>query len=440
MKDKKEKGRGKFNSVFLEETEVSAPSASLANRLLVGTRRTFTSLQYENFLYLWVGGWFSNVGTWIQSVALNWLVWEISRSSVSLGIVQFANTIPVFLLAFYAGVIADRISRKKLIYWSNLFSMLFAFMLGFLVGTNLISMYSIIVLSLFSGVAFAFAFPSWQSIISELIPKKDLMNAIALNSVQFHAARLLGPSIAGFIVAHMGMNWAFYLNAMSFLSVLIALSMVSYTPDYENRSAGNSFSEIVEGFKYAWEKKQVFKYLMAVGAISVFGLAFYIVLVPIFAGKILNVGVKGYGFLLGANGFGALVGSLTVAWLSGKKAPQQIVRVSIPAFGLSLLYFAFSRNYYLSLTLMFVAGFFFLMTNSTLNTGVQAAVDNRFRGRIMSIFFWMFMGTSPFGSLMAGYLGKIFGIKGATAFGAAIIVLLGIAINFQLMKGRIKKK
>lgn len=439
MKDKKEKGPQKFNSVFLEEAEVSAPSASLVSRLIITTERTFASLKYESFLYLWVGGWFSNVGTWIQSVALNWLVWEISKSSVSLGIVQFANTIPVFLLAFYAGVIADRISRKKLIYWSNFFSMLFAFMLGFLVGADRISIYSIIVLSLFAGIAFAFAFPSWQAIISELIPKKDLMNAIALNSVQFHAARLLGPSIAGFIVAHLGMKWAFYVNAISFLSVLIALSMVSYTPDYESRPTGNSFSEIIDGFKYAWKKRQVFNYLIAVGAISIFGMAFYTVLVPVFAGEILDVGVKGYGFLLGANGFGALVGSLTVAWLSGRRSPRQIVGVSIPAFGFSTLGFAFSGNYFLSLALIFVAGFFFLMTNSTLNTGVQAAVDNRFRGRIMSIFFWMFMGTSPFGSLMAGYLGKIFGIRGATAFGAAVIVLLGIIVNFQLVSGKIKK-
>lgn len=434
--NKKESNYRKFNNVFLEEAEVSAPSASLINRFVVTTKRTFTSLKYESFLYLWIGGWFSNVGTWIQSVALNWLVWEISKSSVSLGIVQFANTIPVFLLAFYAGVVADRISRKKLIFWSNFFSMLFAFALGYLVGIDRISIFSIIVLSLLAGTAFAFAFPSWQSIISELIPKKDLMNAIALNSVQFHAARLLGPSIAGYIVAHLGMKWAFYINAVSFLSVLVALSMVSYTPDYGSRKTGNSISELLEGFGYAWRKKRVFNYLMAVGAISVFGMAFYTVLVPVFAGKILNVGVKGYGFLLGANGFGALLGSLTVAWLSGRKSPRQIVRVSLPAFGLSTLAFSLSGNYILSLAFIFIAGFFFLMTNSTLNTGVQAAVDNRFRGRIMSIFFWMFMGTSPFGSLMAGYLGKIFGIRGATAFGAAVILLLGIIINLQLMRGR----
>lgn len=435
MGKKQRKNKLKINNnVFLEEAEVGAPSASLINRLVITTKRTFISLNYKSFLYLWMGGWFSNVGTWIQSVALNWLVWELSKSSVILGVVQFANTIPVFLLAFYAGVVADKLSRKKLIYWSNFFSMIFAFILGYLVGIEKISIPSIVVLSLLAGIAFAFAFPSWQSIISELVPKKDLMNAVALNSAQFHAARLLGPSIAGFIVAHLGMKWAFYINALSYLSVLFTLSMVSYTPDYESRPRGNSFSEIIEGFKYAWKKRQVFNYLMAVGAISVFGMAFYSVLVPVFAGKILNVGVKGYGFLLGANGFGALSGALTVAWLSGRIAPRQIIRVSIPAFGFATLAFALSTKYFLSLLFIFIAGFFFLMTNSTLNTGVQAVVENRYRGRIMSIFFWMFMGTSPFGSLIAGYLGKFFGIRGATAFGATIIVLLGIVINLHLMR------
>lgn len=418
------------------EAEVSAPSVTLASRTALATRDTFKSLKYPNFLHLWIGGWFSNTGTWVQAIALNWLVYEISKSPSTLGLVQFASSIPVFFLSFYAGALTDKINRRNIIVWSNFIAMALAFMLGFFVSYGLITIAIIILLSFLSGISFSFAFPSWQSMISDVVPKKDLMNAIALNATQFHAARLLGPAIAGYIIASIGLDWAFYLNGMSFFAVIAALLYIEYRPKFETKSNSSSFRAIGEGFTYAWHNRQILNYLLAVGIVSIFGLAFFSTLMPIFAGEILKVGVKGYSWLMSVNGIGALFSSLVVAWLSGRAELLSVLRTVIPALGLAILVFSFSQNFYLSMFAIFLTGFFFLMTVSMLNTAIQSVVDNTFRGRVMSIFVWMFMGLSPFGALGAGILGKHIGESVTVAIGAGVILVLGLYINVRLVLKR----
>jgi MFS family permease len=425
------------NNVIQREAEVEAPSASLLVRLWGATRTTFHSLTYRSFRYLWIGGWFSNVGTWLQNIALGWLVYKLTESSATLGIVHFASSIPVFFLSFYAGALTDRLNRRSMLVWSNGIAMVLAFILGLLVGLKLVTVASIVAISFLSGVAFAFAFPSWQSMISELVPRKDLMNAIALNASQFHAARLIGPAIAGIIIARLGIDWAFYLNAFSFLAVILALYLIDYTPaprgdGAAHRGRGTSLASIREGFAYAWKRRQVMNYLLAVGIVSVFGLSFFSTLMPIFADRILRSDIGGYSGLMSINGMGALASSLVMAWLSGRARPVSILRISIVGLGVSLVVFALSHIFWLSAVCMFLTGFFFLLTNSTLNTAIQVSVENEYRGRIMSIFVWMFMGLSPFGSLAAGFLGKAIGVQGTTALAAGVILALGIVINARL--------
>lgn len=423
---------------FREEAEVEAPTPKVIKKLLATVKETFYALGYRDFRLLWGGGWFSNVGTWIERVALGWLVYKVTGSSVSLGLVQFSTTIPVFFLSFYAGVVSDRISRKRILFWSNFFPMVLAFILGVLVSTNTVALWSIIVISFFSGTAFSFAFPSWQAIISDVVKKKDLMNAIALNSAQFHAARLVGPAIAGYLVAGMGLDWAFYINSATFLAVLFALHYMKYNPPLNTDSDRKWIKDVLGGFSHVRSNRAIRNYLIAVGLVALFGLSFYIVLLPIFAGDILRVGSAGYGLLMGFNGFGALIGALAVAWVSGRARPRTVLSFTIPGIGISLFLFGYSTNYYFSLGAMFVTGFFFLATNSTLNTAIQKEVDNFYRGRIMSIFIWMFLGLSPFGSLLSGFLGDAIGPRQTVMLGAFILLILGLTILLSSKVGKRK--
>lgn len=421
------------NRVFYREAEVEAPSTGIVSRLLSSARAVFTSLKYRDYLSLWIGGWFSNVGTWIQNIALGWLVYDLTRSSLALGVVNFSASIPVFFLSFYAGVVADRVSRKAIVFWSNFFPMLFAFLLGAMVSTGTINIYWIVVLSLLSGIAFTFAFPAWQAIISQVVPAGDLMNAIALNSAQFHASRMVGPAVAGYLVASYGTDWAFYINGVTFLAVLVAVLLISPIPPAQSgRERRSWFKEALEGFAYVRANRTVLYYLLTVALVGVFGISFYSVLMPIFAEEIHGRGATGLGILMSASGMGSLVGALMVAWLSGRVAPQKLLRLTVPAVGVSLCAFSLTGNYYLALFFIFQAGFFFLATNSTLNTAIQLIIDNRYRGRVMSLFVWMFLGLGPFGSLLSGFLGSVLSAPAAVFAGGSIIIIFGTLLAYRI--------
>lgn len=424
----------KCNGIFLAEAEVAAPEPNIVAKTSKAIKSTFYSLKYESFRLLWLGGWFSNVGSWIQNVAIGWLVYELTKSSVSLGIVNFSSTIPVFFLSFYAGAVTDRFSKKSIIYWGNFFPMVFAFMLGFLVATNNVTIESIVFLSFASGVAMAFTFPAWQSFISEVVPRKDLMNAIALNSVQFHASRLIGPALAGILVSELGLDWAFFINGLSFLAVIGALLAIK-APSFERKKSLGWVKEVLDGFAYLREKKQIILYLLIVSLIGVFGISYLGTLMPIFAGSVLKVKAKGFGSLMASNGLGSLIGALFVAWIAGRLKPVEILKFSIPLSGISLIFLGFSSSFIISLLLLFFAGAFFLASNSTLNTAIQNSVEQHFRGRVMSIFVWMFMGLSPFGALLAGFLGKVIGIQFTIILGGATILIFGLWFLILSEKG-----
>lgn len=388
-------------------------------------KQTFASLRYRNFRFFFAGALLSNIGTWLQTIALSWLVFEMTRSSFYLGLINFSGSLPVFFLSFIAGIYADKLNKRKLLIITQIIAMILAFALGFLVATEKETIPALILIAFLTGITSAFSFPAWQAFISEIVPKKDLLNAIALNSAQFHTARLLGPSLAGWLIASLGMAACFYLNGASFLAVIFALLLIthSFQKKAEESSSWNDFKD---GLIYAWNNRLVLYLLLGVGILSVFGLSFLSVLMPIFAGQILKGTSTTYGTLMGFNGAGALIGSIAVAYIAYSIKKSELIKYGILFYSLSLIGFAFSKSYSLSAFFMVTAGVAFLAVNSSLNTAIQSIAPSQLRGRIMSFFVWMFMGLTPIGSIIAGSLAHYLGASLAMCLGALAPLLLAI--------------
>ncbi len=410
-----------FKIPVIEADIVSQPPVEKTTPI----KQTFASLRYRSFRFFFVGALFSNIGTWLQTVALSWLVFEMTRSSFYLGVINFSGSLPVFFLSFVAGIYADKLNKRKLLIITQIIAMILAFALGSLVSTEKQTLTALILLAFLTGITSAFSFPAWQAFISEIVPKKDLLNAIALNSAQFHTARLLGPFLAGWIIASLGIAACFYLNGVSFLAVILALMFVTHTFQ-RKEEVTSSWSEFKEGVVYAWNNRLVLNLLLGVGILSVFGLSFLTVLMPIFAGQILKGTSTTYGTLMGFNGAGALIGSLAVAYIAYSVKKPDLVKYGILFYSLSLIGFAFSKSYFLSAFFMVIAGFAFLTVNSTLNTAIQSIVPSQIRGRIMSFFVWMFMGLTPIGSIIAGSLAHYLGAPYAIFLGALVPFLLAV--------------
>ncbi len=415
--------------------EVLAESEPSARRLGFGVGRTFASLAHRDFLLFWTGAWLSNIGTWLQIIALGWLVVEMTNSSIHLGLLSFASSIPVFFLSFAAGIWADRTDKKMLILWMQVALMVLAALLGVLVTLRIQTIWSIIVLAFLSGVASTFSFPAWQAYISEIVPRENLLNAIALNAAQFHAARLLGPTLAGFIVAFSGAAACFYLNAASFLAVIAALLLMKRTPR-RRRDGRSPLEEFKEGLGYILGNRLILYLLLGVGIMSVFGLNFYSVLMPKFAKDVFAGDARTFGLLMGANGGGALAGALAVANISNRVRRSSLIKYGMLAFSVSIIVFAFSRSLPLAMAALAAAGFSFLTVNSTLNTTLQSIVPQAMRGRVMSFFVWMFMGWMPLGSLMAGLMAHRLGPPLTVALSAVVPLVLSLylILRFPAMK------
>lgn len=388
--------------------------------------RMFTSLRHRNYALLWAGALLSNVGTWMQMVALSWVVFSLTKSARALGIVNFLNSLPVFFFVLYAGSLADRVNRRRLLVVAETLLLLFALALGVLSSLGKLNIYWIALLTFLTGTGTAFIFPTWQAIIPDVVPRRDLMNAIALNSAQFNGARMVGPAIAGVVLAAFGAAANFYANAASFLAVIVALLLI-HPAVIEQRPIKNAWRHLVEGIRYARLHPSVGLLLVYIGLLTVFGLS-YVVLLPIYASEILKAGASGYGFLAGASGLGSLAGALTVASVAHLKRRGGLVKWTIGLFGISLILFSLSRSYPLSLLLMVGVGWSFLASTSTINTMIQEAVPNEIRGRVMAIYIWMFLGLQPFGSLAFGEIAHRFQPQTPIIAGGVILVIASAAL------------
>ena len=384
----------------------------------------FSPFRTKQYLYLWCGAFLSNIGSWVQTVALNWYLVIKLNSAFYLGVLNFVSSLPVVFLTHIAGVIADRVDRKKIIITTHLLLCFAAISLGLIIQfihNNTIVW--IFVITLLFGLGNTFTSPAWQSIIPQLVDKNLLLSAIALNSAQFNLARFVGPVVATFIVSKLGLVWCFYFNGVSFLFVVISLLLIKLTPQYNlSKNSNNLYYDIIDAWKYIKGKKYLIKYILLAGIISFFGMG-YVVLVPIYAKNILVGNIKTLGTLMSASGLGALTGALLVSLINLYIPKIKIIKYGMILYGIFLSIFAFSKNLILSSISLYFAAFLYLNMISSINTSIQESIDEQYRGRVMSNFVWMFMGTMPFGTIVCGSLADLISPQITLLFFSTAMVL-----------------
>ncbi len=388
----------------------------------------FSSLQVKYFRIYWLGMFVSLIGTWIQTVAQSWLVFELTNSAFLLGVVGFLGSIPIFVLSLFGGVLADRVNKRNILIFTQVTFMFLAFLLAVLTQFKLITPLQIMFIALFNGIVMAFDAPARQSIVVELVGKKHLFNAIALNSVAFNSSRIIGPAIAGVLVSVIGMSGCFYLNGISFLAVIIALFFIRLGTGAV-RSNNSALKDLKEGLVFISHHRLILALVSMVGAMSLFGIS-YVILMPVFVNHVLHAGVKGLGVLMSSAGLGALIGALILARLGDFKYKGRFLIGSAFLFSLSLIIFSLSKNYALAVFSLILIGCTSVIPIALINTLLQINVPDAFRGRVMSLFMITFAGIMPFGNLISGGLAQSLGVSAALFFCGLICLVLFTLINF----------
>jgi len=397
--------------------------------------RTFRALRHRDYRLWWFGQMVSLVGTWVQLVAQNWLVYRLTGSPAMLGMVNFVGLVPSLPMGLWAGSLADRFDKRRLVLIAQVTLFVQASVLAVLTLTGHVQVWHVMILAFFSGLAQALDTPARQSFVVELVGKEDLTNAIALNSTIFNVARSAGPAVAGLLIVAVGEGLAFGINAISFLPVIGALLMMR-TRSMRHETTETPRRQIAEGFRYIGHDKLVWIIISIVG-VSAFFVMPYSVLMPVFAKEVFGGGVDVYGFLMTCVGAGALVGALTVASLGPASRRGFLLSASTMAFASLVLSFAFVRTIWLAAAALAATGFFFVVQNSLANTLIQLNVPDRLRGRVMSIYFLVFMGAMRLGSLQAGYVARYVDVKAALIIGGAVSLLYsaGVAWRFPRLRG-----
>ncbi len=367
---------------------------------------------------------------WMQSVALGWVVYELTSSQFALGAITFARMIPTVFLMLPAGVIADRMSRRGLLMATKVAMMACAGVLAVLAATGALQTWHIAVVSLALGIAMSFDAPTRQALIVEMVDdRRDLPSAIALNSMVFNLARVVGPAIGGIVLATLGAAWCFGLNAAGYVAVIVALLLMRLPKSPVATRHEPLREQLATGLRYVAQSTPIRTIVILVGVTSLLGLA-YITLLPVFAADVLRTGKTGLGALNTAVGAGAVAGSLVVAATGSSRRKGLILSAGSLLFPSAILVFALSRSLTLSIASLAVVGFGFITQNSTCNTLVQSLVPDRLRGRVMAVFMLMIYGAVPFGSLLAGGLGELLGPRGAllATAGPCLAFALGLII------------
>jgi MFS family permease len=405
----------------LRATQPTAP-ASRPGRMALMLR----SLRHRNFQLFFASQLISLVGTWMQIIAQSWLVYRLTGSSLLLGSVGFASQIPVFILSPIGGSVADRHNRHQLVIATQATSMVLASILAWLTLSNRIQVWHIFVLAALLGVVNAFDVPARQTFIFDMVGKEDLMNAIALNSSMFNGARIIGPAIAGILVASIGEGWCFFANAVSFIAVIAGLLMMRVRKPEPYLGIKSTLENVIEGFQFARHAAPIRALLLLVGLVSLVGMP-YSVLMPIFAGQIFHGGARSLGILMGATGVGALIGALALASKHGLKGLGRWVAVTSMGFGVSLIAFAFTKSFWLATALLVPVGLTMMVQMASTNTLIQAMVPDQLRGRVIALYSMMFMGMAPFGAFFAGAIAHKIGAPWTVAIGG-IACIAGSAV------------
>jgi MFS family permease len=383
------------------------------------------ALRHRNYRLFFSGQSVSLVGSWMTRIATSWLIYRLTGSALLLGLVGFAGQIPSFLLAPVAGVLVDRWDRHRLLVATQVLAMVQSAALAALALTGVINIWHVLVLSLFQGVINAFDMPARQAFVVEMVESRaDLPNAIALNSSMVNAARLLGPSIGGVLIAAVGEGWCFLFDALSYLAVIASLLLMRLPRrERQARAGAPILPELKAGWSYVASSAPIASLLILLALISLVGMP-YSVLMPIVASTVLHGGPHTLGFLMAATGVGALLGAVYLASRSSVLGLGRIIPIAAALFGAGLIGFGLSRQLWLSLFLLLVAGLGFMVQMAASNTLLQTLVEDDKRGRVMSFYTMAFMGTAPFGSLLAGAVAHRFGAP-VTIVASGVGCLLG---------------
>lgn len=394
----------------------------------------FRALAFRNFRLFFIGQSISLVGTWMQQIAMSWLVYRLTGSALILGIVGFASQIPAFLLSPLAGVLADRWNRHRILLVTQILSMLQAFILAFLIFKGLIAVWHIVLLGIFLGCVNSLDIPARQSFIIEMVEKKEILgNAIAINSLMFNVARLLGPSIAGMLIAVLGEGVCFLMNGVSFLAVIVCLLLMNVKIRQHKYKPRHVMRELMEGVSYTFGFAPIRYILMLLSAISLMGMS-YVVLMPVFASKVLGGGAQTLGFLMASVGVGALIGTIFLASQKKMLKLGSIIPVTSTIFSAGLILFSFSRVLWLALLMLALTGFGFMVNTASCNTVLQTIVEDDKRGRVMSFYTMAFMGMVPFGSLVAGILASWVGVTNTLTIGGVSCALVSFIFSSKIKK------
>ena len=385
------------------EANKAAPGGNAAKQSAGGLAFMLRALSHRNYRLFFSGQSISLIGTWMTRIATSWLVYRLTGSALLLGVVGFAGQIPSFLLAPLAGVLVDRWNRHRLLIVTQVLALLQSLALALLALTGLINIWHVIILSILQGLINAFDMPARQAFVVEMVEKReDLANAIALNSSMVNAARLLGPSLGGIIIAAIGEGWCFMLDAVSYLAVIASLLAMKITPRMTRRMSDvNVLQQLREGWTYVSRFAPIRNVLLLLALVSLVGMP-YTVLMPVFANEVLHGGPNTLGLLMASSGVGALAGAMFLAARKSVLGLGKYIPLMAGAFGAGLIAFSFSRMLWLSLLLMVVTGLGFMIQMAASNTVLQTIVEEDMRGRVMSFYTMAFMGTAPFGSLLAG--------------------------------------
>ncbi len=397
--------------------------------------RRFSAFSFRDFRLFWFGQIISLSGSWMQTVAQGWLVYSLTKSPLHLGMVAAANALPILLFSLFGGLIADRYPKRNLLLLTQALSIIPAVLLGFLVSRGTVTVWHVAALAAFLGTINALDIPVRQSFLAEMVGKGHIANAIALNSAAFNGARIIGPVFAGVAIAYLGIPACFYLNALSFVAVIIALYRIETKGEIRGKSEG-MLRDFNKGLVFIRGNREIKNVFLLIAVFSVIGLP-YISLLPIFAAEVFHAGPKGLGFLIGASGIGALTAALLIAARRDIKDKTRFMSFAALTFSSALFLFSLSDIFWLSLLVIMVTGWGMVSYLAVANSFIQITVPDELRGRVMSIYSLVFLGTVPIGNAIMGVAADYLGTPHAVSVSGLICLLAACLFAKRYLKQRI---
>lgn len=392
----------------------------------------FPALYVRDFRLFWLGQIISLSGTWMHSVAQSWLVYSLTKSPLYLGIIASLSSLPILLFTLFGGMVADRYPKRNILIITQILSVIPALTVAILADKNIITVWHVGVVAIFLGTVNAFDVPARQAFLAEVVGKADITNAIALNSAAFNGARIVGPVIAGFIISSVGIPACFYLNAASFIPVILALSKIKakgMIKSYE----GNIWKDIADGWRFITKEKPVLYIMSLIAVFSLFGVP-YITLLPVLAGEVLNAGAKGLSFLVASAGAGSFVAAMMIAFKGEVKRKDLYIPLSAFVFSMAILIVPFSMDLHFSMLLIFFAGWGIVSFLAVSNSFIQHAVPDALRGRVMSLYTLVFLGFAPLGNSIIGITAHSFGTIASLKIFAMLCIVGSIIFSIRFKR------